>query len=299
MNLCRTPPHPHQPPLYLLLTSGCVRTILAWHRSHCSCSWRNRLLIDCRCAERVRVPKVGLQCKHCIVSCLTLGTLPHSFSIVWCPIHLEFCFLSVKLPNYLKMFQSLENASLPSFLFSRRQNLSSKLRRRPRFSASAINPTNSSSFLNITWEECSLVKGKTNSVRLSKERHWTHWNLNQRKILRIQLDCKTVRIFAYSSTREQSNKRSGTRLKILSWSFAHARLLRHALPISLLILRKKNPTVLQSTIQLKIYLISVNPAMLTMTMIFNLRDQLFRGLKEFSDIYEVFRKNSEVHVRVM
>ena len=27
------------------------------------------------------------------------------------------------------------------------------------------------------------------------------------------LDCKTVRIFAYSSKREQSNKRSGTRLK--------------------------------------------------------------------------------------
>ena len=29
----------------------------------------------------------------------------------------------------------------------------------------------------------------------------------------IVLDCKTVRIFAYSSTREQSNKRSGMRLK--------------------------------------------------------------------------------------
>ena len=29
-----------------------------------------------------------------------------------------------------------------------------------------------------------------------------------------QLDCKTVRIFAYSSTREQSNKRSGTRLNL-------------------------------------------------------------------------------------
>ena len=28
-----------------------------------------------------------------------------------------------------------------------------------------------------------------------------------------QVDCKTVRIFEYSSTREQSNKRSGTRLK--------------------------------------------------------------------------------------
>ena len=27
------------------------------------------------------------------------------------------------------------------------------------------------------------------------------------------LDCKTVRIFAYSSTREQSHKRCGTRLK--------------------------------------------------------------------------------------
>ena len=27
------------------------------------------------------------------------------------------------------------------------------------------------------------------------------------------IDCKTVRIFAYSSTGEQSNKRSGTRLK--------------------------------------------------------------------------------------
>ena len=64
------------------------------------------------------------------------------------------------------------------------------------------------------------------------------------------LDCKTVRIFAYSSTREQSNKRSRTRLKTESETrgetggvrlarFARARLLRHALPISLLILRKK------------------------------------------------------------
>ena len=29
----------------------------------------------------------------------------------------------------------------------------------------------------------------------------------------MQLDCKTVRIFAYSSTREESNQRSGARLK--------------------------------------------------------------------------------------
>ena len=30
------------------------------------------------------------------------------------------------------------------------------------------------------------------------------------------VDCKTVRIFAYSSTREKSNKRSATRLKTKS-----------------------------------------------------------------------------------
>ena len=79
------------------------------------------------------------------------------------------------------------------------------------------------------------------------------------------VDCKTFRIFAYSSTREQSNKRCGTRLKTESETgerlfspsphtpygrvrlarFARIRVLRHALPISLLILRKK-PTVLQS-----------------------------------------------------
>ena len=62
----------------------------------------------------------------------------------------------------------------------------------------------------------------------------------------VYIDCKTVRIFAYSSKREQSNERSGTRLK------TPVRLLHHALPISLLILRKK-PTVLQSTV----YTISV------------------------------------------
>ena len=59
----------------------------------------------------------------------------------------------------------------------------------------------------------------------------------------LDLDCKTVRILAYSSTREQSNKRSGTRLKterrVRLARFVRVRLLRHALPISLLILRKK------------------------------------------------------------
>ena len=71
-----------------------------------------------------------------------------------------------------------------------------------------------------------------------------------------RLDCKKVRIFAYSSKREQSNKRSGTRVKTESETgerlffsrltrFARVRLLRHALPISWLILRNKL-TVLQS-----------------------------------------------------
>ena len=69
----------------------------------------------------------------------------------------------------------------------------------------------------------------------------------------LELDCKTVRIFAYSRTGEQSNKRSGTRLKtpygrVRLARFARASLLRHALPISLLILRKK-PFVLQSTLE--------------------------------------------------
>ena len=55
-------------------------------------------------------------------------------------------------------------------------------------------------------------------------------------IVEERLDCKTVRIFAYSSTCEQSNKRCGTRLRLAR--FARVRLLRHALPISLLVLRK-------------------------------------------------------------
>ena len=55
------------------------------------------------------------------------------------------------------------------------------------------------------------------------------------RFCRKNLDCKTVRIFSYSSTREQSNKRSGTRLKteIEESRACEARTkLRHALPIT-------------------------------------------------------------------
>ena len=79
----------------------------------------------------------------------------------------------------------------------------------------------------------------------------------------LMIDCKTIRIFAYLNTRKQSNKRSERRLKTESETgqrrykyffslslashtsygrvrparFACVRLLRHTLPISLLILR--------------------------------------------------------------
>ena len=48
------------------------------------------------------------------------------------------------------------------------------------------------------------------------------------------LDCKTVRIFVYSSKREQSNERSGMRLKMPRFTDF------------LTDFEKKNPTVLQS-----------------------------------------------------
>ena len=86
------------------------------------------------------------------------------------------------------------------------------------------------------------------------------------------LDCNTVRIFACSSTREQSNKRSGTRLRTESETgerrygrvrlarLARVRLLRHALPISLLILRRK-PTVLQSMMWQNVILFNLVPSL--------------------------------------
>ena len=68
------------------------------------------------------------------------------------------------------------------------------------------------------------------------------------------LDCKAVRIFAYSSTREQSNKRSGTKLKTVSETLGDVRLarsarvilLRHTLPYFTDFKLKETPTVLQS-----------------------------------------------------
>ena len=42
------------------------------------------------------------------------------------------------------------------------------------------------------------------------------WKRGEKRGEKRSLDCKTVRIFAYSSTREQPNKRSGTKLKTQS-----------------------------------------------------------------------------------
>ena len=44
----------------------------------------------------------------------------------------------------------------------------------------------------------------------------------------LVLDCKTVRTFVYSRTREQSNKRSGTRLKTESETGERFSLASHA-----------------------------------------------------------------------
>ena len=52
--------------------------------------------------------------------------------------------------------------------------------------------------------------------------HQSYTHLLAYKHIYIHLDCKTVRIFACSSTREQSNKRSGTRLKTESETWGHA-----------------------------------------------------------------------------
>ena len=46
--------------------------------------------------------------------------------------------------------------------------------------------------------------------------HFQIWQFGALSLSSGVVDCKTVSIFAYSSTREQSNKRSGTRLKIES-----------------------------------------------------------------------------------
>ena len=110
--------------IYCLPLNAFFTIFAVWYRSHWSCSWRNRLLIDCSEDEGVKRSVhawwQGPRCKHWIV-----GTLSYDFFIACCPIYHEFCFLSVKLPNYLKMFLSPENASLLSFPFSRRQNLDS------------------------------------------------------------------------------------------------------------------------------------------------------------------------------
>ena len=64
--------------------------------------------------------------------------------------------------------------------------------------------------------------------------------LYRHKCFTRKLDCKTVRIFAYSNAREQSNKRSGTKLRLAGDS--HAMLYRF-----LYWFWEKKPTVLQST----------------------------------------------------
>ena len=69
-----------------------------------------------------------------------------------------------------------------------------------------------------------------------------------KKRITTVIDCKTVRILAYSCTREQSNKRSGTRLKTESETWGETRkTLTARLTDFFTDFEKKKPAVLQST----------------------------------------------------
>ena len=108
---------------------------------------------------------------------------------------------------------------------------------------------------------CGVIRGRRLLVILfpSAAFNWVN-TVNKTKtrpikyIILVYLDCKTVRILRIQ-VRASSQTRSGTRLKTESETggcvrlarFAQVRLLRYALPISLLILRKK-PTVLESIV---------------------------------------------------
>ena len=73
---------------------------------------------------------------------------------------------------------------------------------------------------------CLLIKIYRPYCIVFLSRKCFRWKVARNKthifVLLKPIDCKTVHIFAYSSTREQSNKRSGTRLKTESEA-SHAR----------------------------------------------------------------------------
>ena len=81
-----------------------------------------------------------------------------------------------------------------------------------------------------------LVKMSFICTRMENHLHIKGWALGLVLIQRLGgtrkwpiVDCKTVRIFAYSSRREQWNKRSGTRLKTKSETGEFFSLASHAL----------------------------------------------------------------------
>ena len=81
-----------------------------------------------------------------------------------------------------------------------------------------------------------LVKMSFICTRMKNHLHIKGWALDLVLIQRLGgtrkwpiVDCKTVRIFAYSSRREQWNKRSGTRLKTKSETGEFFSLASHAL----------------------------------------------------------------------
>ena len=76
--------------------------------------------------------------------------------------------------------------------------------------------------------ECSLARARTSSCGSESKGHKRNNYIEQpyrtllyrHKCFTRKLVCKTVRIFAYSNAREQSNKRSGTKLRLARDSYA-------------------------------------------------------------------------------
>ena len=103
----------------------------------------------------------------------------------------------------------------------------------------------------------------------------------------FRLDCKTVCIFAYSSTREQSNERSGTKLKTESET-CEARALHARKPLTPRFTDfftdfEKKPTVLQSRVRCPRSFISFyyRDATFSTLISFYCRDATFSTLTSF------------------
>ena len=97
-------------------------------------------------------------------------------------------------------------------------------------------------------------------------------------------------MFAYSSKREQSNERSETTLK--TESETGERRLRHALPISLLILRKKSDCF--AVYQRSVSMSGFQCMLQAVWLIWNCSKRCFRGPVVVSNVLGVFSSHPKL-----